>query len=80
MAKQPTPEQLRRRRRAAFELRQRAADLLDQAHGLDGDPAMRVLRSDLEWVAANLGIRAEDLIAGFTALWPSHPDNKPPVQ
>ncbi len=75
MTKQPTPEQSRRRRRAALELRRRAADLLDQAHRLDGDPAMRVLRSDLERVAAHLGISIDDLVTAVTALWPRHPDH-----
>ena len=37
-----------RRRRAAFELRSRASHVLDQAHRLDGLPAMRLLRSDVE--------------------------------
>lgn len=75
MKKEPTPQQIRRRRRAAFELCSRTADLLDDAARLDGDPAMRVLATDIEKIAAHLGIPAERLTEAVTALWPRHPDN-----
>jgi hypothetical protein len=49
--------------------------LLDDAARLDGDPAMRVLATDIEKIAAHLGIPAERLTEAVTALWPRHPDN-----
>ena len=59
-----------RRRRAAFELRQRAADALDQASTLDGLPAMRVLLSDLRKIAQAAGCDPDALADAAIALYP----------
>jgi hypothetical protein len=70
MTRDPTPEQSRRRRRAAFELRQRAHDLLDDAARLDGLPAMRVLQTDLKRIAEAAGCDPEALVDAALALYP----------
>jgi hypothetical protein len=63
-----------RRRKAAFLLRQRAADALDQASELDGLPAMRLLLTDLRRIAAAAGCDAEKLAYAALALYPGHDD------
>jgi hypothetical protein len=62
-----------RRRRAAFELRQRAADALDQAAALDGLPAMRVLRVDVERIAGALDMDPDALSDVVMGLWGDGP-------
>ena len=63
-----------RRRRAAFELRQRAADALDEAAKLDGLPAMRLLRSDVERIAWAIGMDPDRLTDIVMGLWPEKED------
>jgi hypothetical protein len=60
-----------RRRRAAFLLRERAADALDQAAALDGLPAMRILRVDVERIAAAIGMDPDALTDVVMGLWDS---------
>jgi hypothetical protein len=61
-----------RRRRAAFLLRQRAADALDEASRLDGLPAMRLLDEHVDAIATALGISAEELTAAVMRIWPGN--------
>lgn len=72
MKNDPTDEQWCRRRRAAFELRQRAGDLLDDASRLDGLPAMRVLVPDLQRIAEAAGCDPDKLTDAAQALYPGH--------
>jgi hypothetical protein len=51
MTKQPTPEQARRCRGGAYELRQRARQLLEDAQMLDDWPALHLTMADLAWIA-----------------------------
>lgn len=74
MTGNPTPEQSRRRRRAAFELRQRAHDLLDDASRLDGLPAMRILMTDLKRIAEAAGCDPEKLAGAALTLYPGNDD------
>jgi hypothetical protein len=60
-----------RRRKAAFELRQHAADALDQAAALDGLPAMRILRPDVERIAAAIGMDPDAFTDVVMSLWGS---------
>jgi hypothetical protein len=55
------PKQMRRRRGAAYELRQRAAGLLEDAQMLDGWPALHLTVPDMARIAEALGISAERL-------------------
>lgn len=61
-----------RRRKAAFLLRQRAADALDQSSELDGLPAMRLLQTDLTRIAEAAGCDPEKLADAALALYPGH--------
>jgi hypothetical protein len=63
-----------RRRKAAYMLRQRAADALDQASELDHLPAMRLLLTDLRKIAAAAGCDPERLADAALALHPGHDD------
>ena len=63
-----------RGRRAAFELRQRAADALDEASELDGLPAMRLMLTDLKRIADAAGCDPERLADSALALYPG-PDH-----
>lgn len=56
-------------RRAAQALRERAAHLLDDAAQLDGDPAMRVLITDLRRIAAAADIDPEFLVDATLTLY-----------
>ena len=67
-----TPRQMRRRRRAAFALRQRAHDPLDDASLLDGLPAMPILMTDLKRIAETAGCDPEKLADAALALYPRH--------
>jgi hypothetical protein len=80
MTRNPTPKQSRRRRRAAYELRQRAHDLLDDASRLDGLPAMRVLQTDLERIALAAGCDPERLVDAALALYPGNDDDTTPTE
>lgn len=57
-----------RRRSAAFELRQRAADDLDEAARLDGLPALRLLDEHVDAIAEALGIPAGGGVVGSAVL------------
>lgn len=70
MSKNLTPEQMRRRRGAAYELRQRARQLLGDAQMLDGWPALHLAVPDLARVAQALGISAERLTQAVESLCP----------
>ena len=59
-----------RRRQAAFILRQRAADALDQASELDGLPATRLLLTNLKAIAAKAGCDPEKLADAAVELYP----------
>jgi hypothetical protein len=61
-----------RRRKAAFLLRQRAADALDEASKLDGLPAMRLLLTDLRKIAEAAGCDPERLADAALALYPGN--------
>jgi hypothetical protein len=37
---------------------------------------MKILASDIERIAAHLGIAAQTLVDAVTSLWPRHPDNQ----
>jgi hypothetical protein len=63
-----------RRRQAAFLLRSRAADDLDEASRLDGYPAMRLLVDDLKAIAAKAGCDPERLADAALALYPGTAD------
>jgi hypothetical protein len=63
-----------RRRKAAFELRQRAADALDEASRLDRLPAMRLLLTDLRRIAEAAGCDPEKLADATLALYPGNDD------
>ena len=70
-----TPEQQRRRRAAANELRQRAADLLADAAMLDGWPVLHLTIADESRIADALGISLERLHTAVETLMPSTNDN-----
>jgi hypothetical protein len=59
MTKQLTSEQARRCRGAAYELRQRARQLLEDAQMLDDWPALHLTMADLAWIADAPGMRTE---------------------
>jgi hypothetical protein len=61
------------RRKAAFYLRQHAADDLDRAAKLDGLPALRLLDEHVEAIAQTIGIPVDDLVAAAMRLWPDEP-------
>jgi hypothetical protein len=64
-----------RRRKAAFMLRQRAADALDEASELDGLPAMRLMLTDLRKIAEAAGCDPEKLADAALALYPGPDDS-----
>jgi hypothetical protein len=55
-------------------MRQRAADLLDDAARLDGLPAMRLLLVDVRRIAEAIGMDPEKLTDTVMALWPDSND------
>jgi hypothetical protein len=58
-----------RNRKAALELRQRAADALDEAAKLNGLPAMTLLLTDLRAIAEAAGCDPEKLADAALALY-----------
>ncbi len=70
MNKQLTEEQIRRRRAAGHELRERAAQLLEDASMLDGFPILHFTVADLGRVAEALGLPASELTAAVRTLFP----------
>lgn len=68
MTKNLTPEQMRRRRAAAHELRERAGALLEDAARLDGYPPLWLTLDQCSVIAAHLGITASALAEAVEAL------------
>jgi hypothetical protein len=68
--KKPTNEQLRRRRAAAFELRDRARVLLEDASRLDNRPPMYLRIEDLQRIAEAAGCKVSDLVDAALGLFP----------
>jgi len=75
MGEKVTPEQMRRRRGAAYELRQRARRLLEDAQMLDSWPALHLSMPDTARIAEALGISAAELVAAVETLMPATHNN-----
>ena len=70
MIKKPTPEQVRRRRAAGHELRERAGMLLEDASMLDDYPVLHLTVPDIARIAEALGISADELTRAVRSLCP----------
>lgn len=68
------PVSTQRRRKAGFLLRERAAQALDEASRLDGLPALRILRADVERIADALGMDPDALTDVVMSLWDAPED------